>query len=347
MHAKCCGGVYVPSAREVVAVQPGCAIECGGHVRPVLSGVINRVPQRLQPSPAGGRYYHARAWPCAAQPCQGAISISRRRCLTCEAQHASPVAWPDGKKKRRLDDVCCEMAPEYSKNVVQGFILAGKVFVDDTKITKAGHQVTPSATVDIRAEVPKFVSRAGLKLEKALDHFDIDVTGLTCLDSGLSTGGFSDCLLQRGAEKVFGVDVGYGHVADRVRNDPRMCTLERTNLRHLTPYMLGGSTVQLFTLDLSFISVLKVLPAVCGVAAVGEFVQAVVLVKPQFEVGTEAVGKGGVVRDAAARTAAVQKVVEGFAAQGWVSRGVVESPVRGAKAGNIEYLAHFVKEAQQ
>ena len=141
--------------------------------------------------------------------------------------------------------------------------------------------------------------------------------------------------------------MGYGHVADKVRNDSRVSLLERTNLRHLSADEIGGACVQLFTLDLSFISVLKVLPTVCAVAAANGSVQAVVLVKPQFEVGTEAVGKGGVVREAAARSAAVQKVIDGFAAEGWISRGVVESPVRGAKAGNIVYLAHFVRRAEQ
>lgn len=136
--------------------------------------------------------------------------------------------------------------------------------------------------------------------------------------------------------------MGYGHVADKVRNDPKVCVLERTNLRHITTDSLGGSSVQLFTLDLSFISVLKVLPAVCAVAAEGLPVQAVVLVKPQFEVGPESVGKGGVVRSPEARSSAVDQVVKGFTDQGWEFNGVVESPVRGAKGGNIEFLAHFV-----
>lgn len=144
--------------------------------------------------------------------------------------------------------------------------------------------------------------------------------------------------------QVFGVDVGYGHVADKVRTDPRVNVIERTNLRHVTPDTLQGAEIQLFTLDLSFISVLKVIPAVCAVAAAGERVQAVVLVKPQFEVGPESVGKGGVVRDAAARSLAVNRVVQGFEDEGWLSNGVVESPVRGAKGGNVEFLAHFICE---
>lgn len=147
--------------------------------------------------------------------------------------------------------------------------------------------------------------------------------------------------------QVFGVDVGYGHVADKVRNDPKVCVIERTNLRHITSDTLQGTGIQLFTLDLSFISVLKVIPAICAVAAAGERVQAVVLVKPQFEVGPESVGKGGVVRNVAARSLAVHEVVQGFVDEGWVSNGVVESPVRGAKGGNVEFLAHFIREASQ
>ncbi|KAK9836127.1 hypothetical protein WJX81_003681 [Elliptochloris bilobata] len=197
------------------------------------------------------------------------------------------------RKKRRLDEVCAERFPQHSRNVVQSWIALGKVTVNERVVVKAGAPVAPDASIVINAEVPKFVCRAGLKLEAALDHWALDVRGLRCLDAGVSTGGFTDCLLQRGAAHVVGVDVGYGQVAERVRTDTRVALLERTNLRYLNPGQLPeGCLVDLVTLDLSFISVLKVLPAVCGVLAPAGAL--LVLIKPQFEAGRAQVGGGGI-----------------------------------------------------
>jgi 23S rRNA (cytidine1920-2'-O)/16S rRNA (cytidine1409-2'-O)-methyltransferase len=216
------------------------------------------------------------------------------------------------------------------------------VFVNGRQILKAGSPIPEDATILVNAEVPKFVCRAGLKLEKALKVFDLTVTGKRALDSGLSTGGFTDCLLKAGAASVVGVDVGYGQVAQAIRIDPRVRVMERTNLRRLRrsdlPFEDGG-LVDIVTLDLSFISLLKVLEAVDNVLSpVGDIIA---LVKPQFEAGKANVAAGGVVKDPEVREATVQAVIEGFRAAGFVCLGTVESPIRGATAGNIEYLCHF------
>ena len=216
--------------------------------------------------------------------------------------------------------------------------------MDDRVVLKAGTPVPATATVVITAEQPKFVCRAGLKLESALDHFKIDPTGMLVLDSGLSTGGFTDCLLQRGARRVIGVDVGYGQVAEKVRVDPRVAVMERTNLRHLglSDIPTAGALVDLVTLDLSFISSLKMRDTVCGVLK-PEGGQLLLLIKPQFEAGRGEVNTGGVVRDADVRAKVVSSVIEGWKEVGFECSGWIESPIRGATAGNIEYLAHFVR----
>lgn len=242
------------------------------------------------------------------------------------------------KKKCRLDEYCLQQYPKYSKNVIQSWIAQGKVLVNDKPITKAGHQVATNAKIDIRAEIAKFVCRAGFKIEAALDHFGVDVAGKVALDSGLSTGGFTDCLLQRGAVKVFGVDVGYGQVHEKIRTDPRVVVLERTNVRYLVPSDLQCA-VDFATLDLSFISVLKVLPAVCGVMNPGG--ELVVLVKPQFEAGREQVKAGGLVTDPAVHKQVIDTVTAGVAAFGFELQGCIESPLQGYKSGNTEFLAYF------
>ncbi|XP_076950771.1 uncharacterized protein LOC143623842, partial [Bidens hawaiensis] len=156
-------------------------------------------------------------------------------------------------KKKRLDEVCLEKFQQYSRNYIQSWILQGKVIVDGKVVTKAGHQVSDKAVVEIKAEIPKYVCRAGHKLEAAIEQLGVDVTGKVALDSGLSTGGFTDCLLQYGASFVYGVDVGYGQVADKIHRDQRVSVIERTNLRYLTEL---PQKVDLVTLDLSFISIL-------------------------------------------------------------------------------------------
>jgi 23S rRNA (cytidine1920-2'-O)/16S rRNA (cytidine1409-2'-O)-methyltransferase len=221
------------------------------------------------------------------------------------------------------------------------------VLVNDKAVLKAGTPVPSTANVIITAEQPKFVCRAGLKLEAALDHFKIDPTGFSALDSGLSTGGFTDCLLQRGAVKVVGVDVGYGQVAEKVRVDPRVTILERTNLRHFRRVDLPDQAhVDLVTLDLSFISSLKMRETVCDVLKLHGG-QLLLLIKPQFEAGKAEVNTGGVVRDPEVRAKVVNSVIEGWKEVGFECLGWMESPIKGATSGNTEYLAHFVRNGKE
>jgi len=262
------------------------------------------------------------------------------------AAAAKPAASKSGKAgKRRLDELCVELNPHLSRNVVQSWILQGKVTVDGRPVTKAGTQVSPTSKIMVNAEEPKYVCRAGLKLEAALAHFGVDPTGLVCLDSGQSTGGFSDCLLQHGAAHVYGIDVGYGQVADKVRRDERVTVIERFNLRHLKPADLP-TQVDLATLDLAFISVLKVVPAVVGVLRPPPAGQLLVLIKPQFEAGKAQVSHGGVVRDPKVHQEVIARVTGGICALGFTCRGVIESPIKGDKSGNTEFLAHFVRDSE-
>ncbi|XP_010326241.1 uncharacterized protein [Solanum lycopersicum] len=182
------------------------------------------------------------------------------------------------KKKRRLDELCLERFQQYSRTFIQSWILQGKVLVDGRVVTKAGTQIPDKAVVEIMAEIPKYVCRGGHKLEAAIENLGIDVAGKVALDSGLSTGGFTDCLLQYGASFVYGVDVGYGQVADKIRRDERVSVFERTNLRYLSEL---PQKVDLVTLDLSFISILLVMPAVVNLMK--EEATLVTLIKPQFE----------------------------------------------------------------
>ena len=283
-----------------------------------------------------------------ARACRGAAAGGGARAR--KKGPGGPGAKPAGAGgRRRLDDVCLELHPEFSKNVIQSFIAQGKVRVDDRVVFKAGHQTPARARVAVDAEQPHggFVCRAGLKLEGALRAFDVDVAGKVALDAGLSTGGFTDCLLQRGAARVYGVDVGYGQVADKVRRDARVTVMERTNLRHLRAADFP-ERAQVATLDLSFISVLKVLDAVCGADGAldpGARSDLVVLVKPQFEAERHQVARGGVVKDPAVHREVVAKVVAGVEGRGFTFRGHIESPIKGASAGNTEFLCHFSREA--
>ncbi|KAG1667570.1 hypothetical protein FOA52_014651 [Chlamydomonas sp. UWO 241] len=246
--------------------------------------------------------------------------------------------------KLRLDDLVCSLYPQYSKRLVQSWILQGKVVVQDRVVDKAGTPVSPTAKVIVNAVEQRFVCRAGFKLEKALAHFGVDVTGKACLDSGQSTGGFTDCLLQSGAARVFGVDVGYGQLHEKVRVDPRVTVIERCNLRYMTRDTLGGALVDIACLDLSFISVLKVIPAVMGVLKPDVGAELVVLIKPQFEAGREQVESGGVVRDPKVHEMVIERVSAGIEAWGFRRGGVTESPIRGEKSGNTEFLAYFVRD---
>ena len=224
----------------------------------------------------------------------------------------------------------------------QALILAGKVLVNEQKIEKAGAPVEANAVIRLLGDDLKYVSRGGLKLEKALAHWKVDVGGRTCLDVGASTGGFTDCLLQHGATRVIAVDTGYGQLDMKLRNDARVCLLEKTNARYLTAGDVG-EVVDLIVMDVSFISATMVLPAAVEAGfprrEAREGRQLIVLVKPQFEVGRTQVGKGGVVRDEAAQLAAVEKVKEAVTGLGAKEIDVIDSPILGAE-GNREFLLY-------
>jgi 23S rRNA (cytidine1920-2'-O)/16S rRNA (cytidine1409-2'-O)-methyltransferase len=257
--------------------------------------------------------------------------------------------------KTRLDKLLVDRGLALSRERAQALILAGKVLVDSQKIDKAGASVDEAADLRLLEPDLKYVSRGGLKLERALDHWRIDVAGLTCLDVGASTGGFTDCLLQRGAARVIAVDTGYGQLDFKLRQDPRVRLLEKTNARHITAADLDATNpadpISIIVMDVSFISATLVLPAVIAAAfpadalATGDLASSatpparrlIVLVKPQFEAGREHVGKGGIIRDEAVQQAAVEKVRQAVTALGARTTDVIDSPILGAE-GNREFL---------
>jgi 23S rRNA (cytidine1920-2'-O)/16S rRNA (cytidine1409-2'-O)-methyltransferase len=244
--------------------------------------------------------------------------------------------------KVRLDKLIVDRGLVPSRERAQALVLAGKVLVDGQKIEKAGAQVDLDCTVRLLDADLKFVSRGGLKLERALDHWKIDVTGKVCMDVGASTGGFTDCLLQHGAARVIAIDTGYGQMDFKLRQDSRVRLLEKTNARYLKADDIGEA-VDFVAMDVSFISATLVLPAVLAAAFPQEREgrQLVVLVKPQFEVGREVVGKGGIVRDEDAQQSAVAKVRTALEQLGAKQSGVIDSPILGAE-GNREFLLHGV-----
>jgi 23S rRNA (cytidine1920-2'-O)/16S rRNA (cytidine1409-2'-O)-methyltransferase len=245
--------------------------------------------------------------------------------------------------KIRLDKLLVDRGLAASRERAHALILAGKILVDDQKIEKAGAQVSVECGIRVLGEDLKYVGRGGLKLERALEHWNIVVPGKVCLDVGASTGGFTDCLLQHGAARVIAVDTGYGQMDFKLRQDARVRLLEKCNARYLTPEVIGA-TVDFIAMDVSFISAALVLPAVIA-AAFPESLderrgrQIVVLVKPQFEAGREHVGKGGIVRDEATQLAAVEKVKAALQPLGAVETDTIESPILGAE-GNREFLLH-------
>lgn len=242
-------------------------------------------------------------------------------------------------KKERLDKLLVERGLVQSRERASALILAGKVVVEDHAVDKVGTRIPIDADIRLKGGDIPYVSRGGLKLEKGLESFDISVAGRVAIDVGASTGGFTDCLLQRGAVQVYAVDVGYGQLAWKLREDPRVVNLERTNIRDLTADTLGAAP-SLAAIDASFISLDKVLPATLPLLAPGGEILA--LIKPQFEVGRGQVGKGGVVRDPAQHAEVVEKVRESAASLGCRVLGVVESPLLGPK-GNREFLIHLQK----
>jgi 23S rRNA (cytidine1920-2'-O)/16S rRNA (cytidine1409-2'-O)-methyltransferase len=235
--------------------------------------------------------------------------------------------------RERIDQLLVKRGLAESRERAQALILGGKVFVGDRRVEKAGGRVSLDAAIEVRGKLP-YVGRGGMKLAAALDAFGLDVTGATALDAGASTGGFTDCLLRRGARRVYAVDVGYGQLAWKLRADPRVVVMDRTNLRHLTPDVLPERP-DLATLDLSFISLGAVLPVVARLLAPGAGV--VALVKPQFEVGKGKVGKGGVVRDEGLQREAVAGVVAAARGAGFEHMGTTASPLPGG-SGNREFF---------
>lgn len=241
--------------------------------------------------------------------------------------------------KKRLDIIIQENYPELSRSFIQSLIMQGKVAVDGKKITKAGTLFSADVNIVLDDAQPKYVSRAGFKLEKALEHFSVDVTDYVVLDAGLSTGGFTDCLLQHGAKKIYGVDVGYGQVHEKIRNDARVVVMERTNLRYLEPL---PEKVDLVTLDLSFISVLKIIDVVSSLLRLHG--KLIVLIKPQFEAEKSDVGRGGIIKDDAVHTKVIEHVCKKVVESGFFFIGITPSPILGG-SGNKEFLAYFSKQA--
>lgn len=239
----------------------------------------------------------------------------------------------------RLDVAVAERGLADSRQQAQALILAGNVLVDGQPVTKPSAMVADTATVEVREPLP-YVSRGGLKLAGALRDLDVDVRGLTMLDIGASTGGFTDCLLKAGAHRVYAIDVGYGQLDWRLRQDPRVVVLERTNIRYLDslPEMADGAVV-----DVSFISLTLVLPVVLKLTKPDGWVLA--LVKPQFEAGRQQVGRGGVVRDPSVHRAVLRKVAHWAENHGLVVRGVTVSPLVGP-AGNREFFVYLAKRGE-
>lgn len=241
------------------------------------------------------------------------------------------------KHKERLDVLLVEKGLCESRSRAQAVIMSGEVYVNGQKSDKPGTPTDVEAEIEIRGNACPYVSRGGLKLEKALRDFGVDPTGLTCLDSGASTGGFTDCLLQNGAKQVFAIDVGYGQLAWSIRTDPRVVCMERTNIRYVTPEQLG-TPVLLAVIDVSFISLRIVLPAVKALLSADG--QIICLIKPQFEAGKENVGKKGVVRDPAVHQAVLNSFLQLADELQMTVCNLTFSPVKGPE-GNIEFLGHL------
>jgi len=239
--------------------------------------------------------------------------------------------------KERLDRLLVSRGMVASREEAQALILAGEVTVDGRLADKAGSLTPVTAAIAIAAPLP-YVSRGGQKLRAALDRFAITVTGRVALDVGASTGGFTDCLLQQGAARVYAVDVGYGQLHWRLRSDPRVIVMERTNARYLSNL---PEAVSLVTLDVSFISLTLVLPAILPLTTPD--VDLIPLIKPQFEAGKGQVGKGGVIRDPALHRAILERLAGWFTANGLALWGLIASPLRGP-AGNVEFLAHVRRQ---
>ena len=257
----------------------------------------------------------------------------------------------DRKNKKRLDVLLTERGLAESREKAKAVIMSGIVYVNGVKEDKAGSTFADSdeCVIEVRGSTLKYVSRGGLKLEKAMNVFKLHLDGFTCMDIGASTGGFTDCMLQNGAVKVFAVDVGHGQLCWKLRNDDRVICMEKTNIRYITPEQINGEQLDFASVDVSFISLDKVLPAVYPLLKEGA--EMVCLIKPQFEAGREEVGKHGVVRDKKVHERVISETIAMASATGFEIKGLTYSPVKGPE-GNIEYLDYIrrntelLKEAQ-
>lgn len=245
-------------------------------------------------------------------------------------------------KKVRLDQLVFDLGFTESRERAKTTIMSGLVFVNGQRADKPGTPVSPDSSIEVRGEAMPFVSRGGYKLDKALKVFPIDPAGLRCIDCGASTGGFTDVLLQHGAQLVYAVDVGYGQLAWKLRNDERVINLERTNLRYITEEQIP-ELLDLAVMDVSFISIKLVLPAVKNLLKPDADI--VCLIKPQFEAGRDEVGKKGVVRDAAVHKEVIQSILDFAPTAGLSVRGLDFSPIKGPE-GNIEYICHMKNSSE-
>lgn len=241
--------------------------------------------------------------------------------------------------KDRLDVLLVKRGLAESREKAKAVIMSGIVYVDGQKEDKAGQTFADTANIEVRGSTLKYVSRGGLKLEKAMECFDVSVTDKVCMDIGASSGGFTDCMLQNGAKKVYAVDVGHGQLSWKLRNDTRVVVMEKTNIRYVKPEDIGES-IDFASIDVSFISLSKVLPAAYNL--LGECGEIVALIKPQFEAGREKVGKKGVVREKSTHIEVIQNCFAYAKENGFFVRELEFSPVKGPE-GNIEYLYHLVK----
>ena len=242
--------------------------------------------------------------------------------------------------KKRLDVLLVEQGLADSREKAKAIIMSGIVYVDNIKEDKAGTTFEETARIEVRGNTLKYVSRGGLKLEKAMNNFGVTLEGKVCMDVGASTGGFTDCMLQNGAVKVYSVDVGHGQLAWKLRNDERVVCMEKTNIRYVTPDDIDD-VIEFASIDVSFISLTKVLPAVRELMTPGG--EIVCLIKPQFEAGREKVGKKGVVRELSTHIEVVQMIVDYARANGFRTLHLSYSPIKGPE-GNIEYLLHITKD---
>lgn len=240
--------------------------------------------------------------------------------------------------KKRLDILALEQGLETTRERVQALIMSGQIYVNNERATKPGDMYAEDTLLELRGEKIKYVSRGGYKLEKAIKTFNISLQGKTCMDIGCSTGGFIDCMLQNGIRKVLGVDVGYGQLDWKLRQDERVFLLEKTNIRNVTRADIKDFDINFVTIDVSFISLTKVLPPAS--ALVADACEFVCLIKPQFEAEKTEVGKGGIIKDAKLHKKVLNKIINFLSSMNTLLLGLTFSPIKGTK-GNIEYLIYF------